>query len=233
MFSSSNKSILEKLWDESRDTAEEINTKEHARNNVEEFSFTGLEVNTPNVPVKTITNLEDAKLLFVYTHQWLKRARFYYSLRDYPIEYVRIVLELSELYGYLSVYEKTIDEQYNVQKKRYETLETLNSVIKEVRPKYYLSVGIEIIKGIIDVQLELMNLNLKKLYNPSIQSAGIENEGDLQKRLFAVAEIETKIEKLARVSHRKNQFNFGDECKEMENNITELEGSSKKLSEEM
>lgn len=204
LFSSSKKSILEKIWEE-RDI-NQVNNSSIVNDFANSFKFTNLELIIPKVPVKEISNLEEAKELFTHTHKWLKRARFYYSLRDYPLQYVNIMLELSELYRFLAFYEKTIDDQYDIQKKRYETLETLGSLVKEIRPTCYFSVSVEVIKEIMEVQVEMMNLNLKKLYNPNLDSNL--GEQDLRKRVFTVIDMSSKMNTIC----TENK----DDCSDME-----------------
>ncbi|KAJ8956934.1 hypothetical protein NQ318_014353 [Aromia moschata] len=195
LFSVSRKAVLDNKWDDGTGTKGETKDVEKQSEDVPEtsdgFKFTGLEVNVPSVPVSEIRGNEEAKSLFLHTHKWLKRARLYYTLRDYPIQYVNIVLELSELYRLLAFYESDIDAQYSLQKKRYETLEALSGILKDVRPNCYVSVCVELIREIIEVQIELMNLNLKKLYNPCVE---VNMNGDeLKRRMDAVIDINSKM----------------------------------------
>lgn len=150
----------------------------------------------------------------------MKRARFFYTLRDFPLEYVTIVLELSELYKYLAFFENTIDEQYNNHRKRYETLETLTSILQEVRPNCYLAVSIDIIKETIDVQIELMNLNLKKLYSIDPQQT---SELPLEK---ANTEIEIESTVLSKMNKIIDQAYVGDHTEELETNVVQLNDSN-------
>lgn len=181
---------MEKIWDESE--ANQMRNNSSSKSEIaNDFEFKGLEITLPTIPVKEIKDLEEANELFIHTHKWLKRARFFYSLRDYPLQYVNIMLELSELYRFLAFYEKTIDQQYDIQKKRYETLETLAALVKEIRPACYFSVNVEIIKEIMEVLVEMMNLNLKKLYNPKMGARL--GEEDLRKRMFTVIDMSAKM----------------------------------------
>lgn len=189
LFGLSRRSILEKVWDEN----DEVKRQEKKIDS-NGFKFTGMDIHLPEVPTKEINNIQSARELFTHTHKWLKRARLFYTLRDYPLQYVNIILELSELYRYLAFYEKDLDSQYDVNKKRFETLETLSSVLREVRPSCYATMSIEIIREIMDVQVEMMNLNLKKLYNPTVDSSF--NESDLKKRMETLTDINFKISHL-------------------------------------
>lgn len=54
--------------------------------------------------------------------------------------------------------------QYSVQKKRAESLETLSSVLKEVQPQCYIAISIELFRELAEIHLELMGLNLRRLY---------------------------------------------------------------------
>ncbi|XP_072377526.1 KIF-binding protein-like [Diabrotica undecimpunctata] len=162
LFSRSRRSVMEKVWE---DTWKLCRQSESSDAN--KFKFVGLEIHSPSVPVKEITNIEEARELFTYTHKWLKRARLFYNLRDYPLQYVNVIQELNELYRYLAFYEKDIDSQYEVHKKRLETLEMLSSLLREVRPTGYNTVSLEIVKEVIDVQLEMMHINLKRVFKPN------------------------------------------------------------------
>ncbi|KAJ8983142.1 hypothetical protein NQ317_014717 [Molorchus minor] len=196
LFSVSRKSILDNKFEDASENAHEKSCEVKAEPTTstppDQFKFTGFEVTVPNVPVSEIHENEEARSLFAHTLKWLKRARLYYTLRDYPIQYVNIILELSELYRLLAFYESDIDCQYNLQKKRFETLEALSGILKDVRPNCYVSVSVELIREIIEVQIELMNLNLKKIYNPTEEVNNI-NEEDLKRRIDAVIDISSKM----------------------------------------
>lgn len=129
-----------------------------------QFKFANQDVRMEEVPAVFIKNLEQAKALFYYTNTWLKRARLYYTLRDHPFMYVSCVLDLSELYRYLAFYETDLDAQYNVQKRRADALEALSGILKEVRPQCYIAVSVELLRELAEVQIELMGLNLKRIY---------------------------------------------------------------------
>lgn len=115
---------------------------------------------------------------------------------------MNIILELSELYRFLAYYEKNVDEQYGIQKKRYDTLENLASLVKEIRPSCYFSVSVEIIKEIMEVQIEMMNLNLKKIYNPHTPDSNLSQQ-DLKKRVFTVIDMSTKMNSICTESKNK------------------------------
>lgn len=74
------------------------------------------------------------------------------------------MLDLSELYRYLAYFEADLESQYNVQKRRADALETLSGLLKDVRPQCYISVSVEILRELAEVHLELMGLNLKRMY---------------------------------------------------------------------
>lgn len=63
------------------------------------YAFQGLTVTSnENVPTSAIKHVNEAKKLFAYMQKWIKRARLFYTLRDYPLQYVNLCLDLSELY---------------------------------------------------------------------------------------------------------------------------------------
>ncbi|ERL94412.1 uncharacterized protein LOC109535069 isoform X1 [Dendroctonus ponderosae] len=132
------------------------------------YHFQGLEIELPKaIPTGLIKNCDQAKGLFAYLQKWMKRVRLYYTLRDFPLQYVNSCLDLSELYRFVAFYEEDIESQYAVQKRRYDALETLSNILREVRPSCYLAVSVELTKELIEVQIEMINLNLKKLHRPT------------------------------------------------------------------
>ncbi|KAF5300024.1 hypothetical protein FQR65_LT09281 [Abscondita terminalis] len=154
--------------------------------------FFGLEINTTDVPKKIVTNSEEARSLFLHTHNWLKRAKVYYNFRDYPIYYVNTVLDLSELLRFLAFYESDLDSQYNVQKRRADTLETLSTILREVRPQCYASVSVELLRELSEVQIEMMGINLRRLHLSGCND--IEVNDSIKKRISAITSIRMKLE---------------------------------------
>ncbi|KAL1505560.1 hypothetical protein ABEB36_005101 [Hypothenemus hampei] len=182
------------------DIENEIRSNEKLPSNSEILEFSGLNVEIPtNVPDTPIHNLEQAKQLFSHLQKMIKRARLYYTLRDYPLEYVNLCLDLSELYRFLAFYEEDLDSQYAVQKRRYDALETLSNILKEVRPNCYIAVNVELIKELIEVQIELMNLNLKKFYSPSQVPKNDINDGVLKRHIKAFSVIHNKLQNVTSV----------------------------------
>lgn len=152
--------------------------------------FTDLDVVVENVPAAIIKTTEQARELFNFAQLWLKRVRVYYTIRDYPILYVNAILNQSELYRFLAFYEPDLDSQYKVQKLRADSLEQLSAILKEVRPKCYVAVSVELIRELAEVQIELMSLNLRKLYSDGPKHS----EYEIKKRIQAVSDIHTKLE---------------------------------------
>lgn len=89
--------------------------------------------------------------------------RLYFTLREYPLHYVNSVLDLSELYRYLAFYEADLDAQYAVHKRRADALETLCSVLRDVRPQCYVAVSVELLRELTEVQVEMMGINLHRI----------------------------------------------------------------------
>ncbi|XP_056635447.1 KIF-binding protein-like [Diorhabda sublineata] len=199
LFGLSKRSVLEKVWDENS----EINRQDKLID-THNFTFEGMDITVPDIPIKEIRNIREARDLFTHTHKWLKRARLFYTLREYPLQYVNIILELSELYKYLASYEKDIDAQYDVHKKRFETLEMLSSVVRDVRPGCYATVCMEIIREIMDVQIEMMHLNLKRIYNPTEDAQLTDHQ--LRKRMDTIHAFTERIEKLCDIENVREAF---------------------------
>lgn len=156
----------------------------------EALLFTNLEVLIDAVPAVIIKTTAQARELFNYAQLWLKRVRVYYTIRDYPILYVNAVLNQSELYRYLAFYEPDLDSQYKVQKLRADSLEQLSAILKEVRPKCYVAVSVELLRELAEVQIELMSLNLRKLYSEGPKNS----EYEIRRRIQAVSDLHTKLE---------------------------------------
>lgn len=131
----------------------------------ERLVFEGLDVVPQPVPATIIKTTEQARSLFAFTQIWLKRVRVYYTIRDFPILYVNAILNQSELNRYLAFYEPDLDSQYRVQKSRADSLEQLSGILKEVRPKCYIAISVELLRELAEVQIELMSINLRKLYS--------------------------------------------------------------------
>ncbi|CAG5003257.1 unnamed protein product [Parnassius apollo] len=120
------------------------------------------------IPVEIICGIEEARRLFTFSHKWLVRARHYYDFEHHAAQYISCSLQLAELYEHLAFFEKNIDNQYNIQKRRADVLEALNSLLKNCDS--VMSVQIDVIKELSQVQLELMALNLQKLWREESQT---------------------------------------------------------------
>ncbi|XP_045784099.1 KIF-binding protein-like [Maniola jurtina] len=120
------------------------------------------------VPIDIINNAEEARKLFSFTHKWLKRAEHYYDFEHHSAQYISCSLQLAELYEHLAFFEKNLDNQYNIQKRRADVLEKLNSLLKNC--DNVMSIQIDVIKELSQVQLELMALNLQKLWREESQT---------------------------------------------------------------
>lgn len=57
-----------------------------------------------------VDSLQAARGLFLFTHSWLKKSKLFYTLKDHPMEYVNVILDLSELYRYFAFYEDDIEK---------------------------------------------------------------------------------------------------------------------------
>ncbi|XP_026496289.2 KIF-binding protein-like [Vanessa tameamea] len=119
------------------------------------------------VPLDIIRNTLEARKLFSFTHKWLMRAKHYYDFEHHSAQYISCSLQLSELYEHLAFFEKNIDNQYSIQKRRADVLETLNSLLKTC--DNVMSIQIDVIKELSQIQLELMALNLQKLWREESQ----------------------------------------------------------------
>ncbi|CAH0401763.1 unnamed protein product [Chilo suppressalis] len=134
------------------------------------FSFPSLNLTeTENrVPLKVVSNTEEARKLFAFTHKWLMRAKHYYAFEQHSAQYITCSLQLAELYEHLAFFERDIDCQYSIQKRRADVLEVLNTLLKTC--DNVMSVQIDVIRELSQVQLELMALNLQKLWREESQT---------------------------------------------------------------
>lgn len=135
------------------------------------FPTLDLEVIENQVTDKYIQTTEQARSLFLQSQTWLKRSKQFYTIHEYTLDYVNAILDLSELYRYLAYYESDIDSQYNVQKRRADVLETLSNILRDVRPQCYIAVSIDLFRELAEVQMELLALNMQKLYNIKPEAA--------------------------------------------------------------
>ncbi|CAH0703178.1 unnamed protein product [Spodoptera exigua] len=128
------------------------------------FTFPSLDLKEMEgkVPLESVCSVEDARKLFAFTYKWLMRAKHYYDFEHHSAQYISCSLQLAELYEHLAFFERNIDNQYSIQKRRANVLETLNSLLKTC--DNVMSVQIDVIRELSQVQLELMALNLQKLW---------------------------------------------------------------------
>ncbi|XP_066589934.1 KIF-binding protein-like [Prorops nasuta] len=111
-----------------------------------------------------VESTNDARSLFNYIYSWYEQAVAFYTLQDHPMEFLNTNLDLCELYGYLAFYEEDIESQYELQKFRADILESLIIVVKEIKPQCYISILIETLKELAEIQVEMMSLNLRRIY---------------------------------------------------------------------
>lgn len=128
------------------------------------FTFPSLDLKVMEikVPSESVCSVEEARKLFAFTYKWLMRAKHYYDFEHHSAQYISCSLQLAELYEHLAFFERNIDNQYSIQKRRANVLETLNSLLKTC--DNVMSVQIDVIRELSQVQLELMALNLQKLW---------------------------------------------------------------------
>ncbi|GLV31358.1 uncharacterized protein CBL_11089 [Carabus blaptoides fortunei] len=128
------------------------------------FVFPSLTVADIEVQVPdTVSTTEEARRLFLYSQEWLRRAKAYYTLRDHPAEYVSLVFELSDLYRYMAMHEPEVDSQYGVHRRRCDILDALYDMLREVQPINYTATCIEVFRELTQVQLDLLAYNLRRL----------------------------------------------------------------------
>ncbi|KAF9822905.1 hypothetical protein SFRURICE_010434, partial [Spodoptera frugiperda] len=144
------------------------------------FTFPSLDLKEieAKVPLESVCSVEDAKKLFAFIYKWLMRAKHFYDFEHNSAQYISCCLQLAELYEHLAFFERNIDNQYSIQKRRANVLETLNSLLKNC--DNVMSVQIDVIRELSQVQLELMALNLQKLWREESHTNifNMENDAD-------------------------------------------------------
>lgn len=144
------------------------------------FTFPSLDLKEmeAKVPLDGVRSVEEARKLFSFTHKWLMRAKHYYDFEHQSAQYISCSLQLAELYEHLAFFERSIDNQYSIQKRRADVLESLNSLLKSC--DNVMSVQIDVIRELSQVQLELMALNLQKLWREESQTNIFNLENDAE-----------------------------------------------------
>lgn len=100
-----------------------------------------------------------------------------------------------------------IFSQYSVQKRRADTLETLSAVLKEVRPQCYIAISIELFRELAEIHLELMGLNLRRLYSSQPEPPKEEESKTPGQNCTNVSDYSFhKMEAVANVHRRLYQF---------------------------
>ncbi|CAD6238339.1 GSCOCG00008434001-RA-CDS [Cotesia congregata] len=142
------------------------------------------------VSTTLVENTCEARILFNYSHNYLTKIRMFYTLESNPMDYVNAILDLSELYRCLAFYEEEIESQYSVQKLRADAIETLSTILRQVRPECYIAVSIELLQELAEIQLDLLGLNLRRIY------AARDNIEDSQRRkVESLKHLHSKIQK--------------------------------------
>lgn len=147
-------------------------------NKLYEFPSLDLKEKETNVPMDIVSKIEDARKLFAFTHKWLIRAKSYYDIEHNPAQFISCSLQLAELYEHLAFFERNVDSQYILQKRRADVLETLSCLLKTCDNT--TNIQIDVIRELSQVQLELMALNLQKLWREESQTnlVNLDNDAD-------------------------------------------------------
>ncbi|KAI5640952.1 hypothetical protein NE865_06828 [Phthorimaea operculella] len=161
-------------------------------NNTQLFIFPTLNLRNmeAKVPCELVSDVEEARQLFMFTHKWLMRAKRYYNFESQTTQYTSCVLQLAELFEHLAFFEDKIDNQYSVQKRRADVLENLNSLLKS--SDHMMTVQIDVIRELSQVQLELMALNLQKLWCEESQTNILHNDNDVESIAHSLDTVSNK-----------------------------------------
>lgn len=147
-----------------------------------------------------------------YVNKWIQRIQLYYNLRDFPSEFINAVLDLSEVYKHLSFFETDLDFQYTVQRTRSDSLENLCECLREIRPNSYISISVDLLREMAEVQIDLMTINLKRLHQSESKYFGSNqlvnkkvflemssSSENIKKRMAAVSTIHKKLEEVGEI----------------------------------
>lgn len=95
-----------------------------------------------------------------------------------------------------------------MQKLRADALETLSAVLKEVRPQCYMAVSVELFRELVEVQLEMMGLNLRRIY---VAQENLPETIDFTlHKMEALADIHSRLEQFGDdLGHNVDSMNSG------------------------
>ena len=109
-----------------------------------------------------------------------------------------------------------------MQKRRADALETLSTVLREVRPQCYMAVSIELLRELAEVQLEMMGLNLRRLHSAQEAHAHGPAADFTLHKMEAMADIHSRLEQFGdSLGHRAD---LGDGLSEI--SPSEISGDS-------
>nr|CAD7596650.1 unnamed protein product [Timema genevievae] len=131
------------------------------------------------VRAEFIETTEQARSMFKFAFRCLMQVKNFYNLKEHATEYVQTIMDLSELYRYLAFYEEDIESQYSVQKRRSDTLETLSFVLRKVEPRCYECLSVNILRELAEVQLDMMGLNLRRLYAAQVAAPSMRYNAEM------------------------------------------------------
>lgn len=169
------------------------------------FSSIDLKGMESKVPLDMVSSFDEARRLFAFTHKWLMRAKHYYDFEHHSAQYITCSLQLAELYEHLAFFESNIENQYSIQKRRADVLENLNSLLKTC--DNVTTVQIDVIRELSQVQLELMALNLQKLWREESHTNILNLDTDTDSIINSLDSVSNKTltEKMLNTSG-KNMF---------------------------
>eukprot|EP00088_Acartia_fossae_P034425 TRINITY_DN35355_c0_g1_i2.p1 TRINITY_DN35355_c0_g1~~TRINITY_DN35355_c0_g1_i2.p1 ORF type:complete len:293 (-),score=53.91 TRINITY_DN35355_c0_g1_i2:46-924(-) len=102
---------------------------------IPEFEDLDVSNQTSQITDKRLNSYEDAKGVFIWTQKHLQSAQQYFTLDERCSDYVDLVRDMSQLYKYLSYFEKDDDNKCKMHRRRADLLEPLN---RDLSPTHYL-----------------------------------------------------------------------------------------------
>ncbi|XP_026463826.1 KIF1-binding protein homolog [Ctenocephalides felis] len=129
---------------------------------LQNFTFENLDLShyEKQISCDFVLTFDDAKLVFLTTQNWLNCAKEYYTLENLASEYAQIIMDYSQLFKYLALFEEDEDRQCKMHKRRIDQMEEL---VKNLNPQYYLQVCQQFWHELALAYSTILDIKLEKL----------------------------------------------------------------------
>ena len=116
-------------------------------------------INTLNIvwpQIKDIINIEQAKSLFRLANTQFKKALIIYDIENYPLEYIQICQNISQLYKYLITFELDNNRIFAMEERR---INILKPILDQIDQKDYVMQWQEICLELAEIFCEIFESN--------------------------------------------------------------------------